>query len=281
MGLGTDFTNDAPLTAWRGGRYAQKPNGESSVHQRHPASTTVSAGTIAGSDPGVEGMGMTTWYDPTNGNAPITRIVTVDDDGNPTIQWIDKDGNDVSSNSANFTPATAQTDSEVEIMYATVTDVAAAEAGRVRELRELREVTEGVLAVSHTFVVDGSDATAFVASAETQLSAAPIQVQLPTENLDVTGAAAIALAAIPQFASYAEVYIDASADDTNIRWTQDASAPADDNGEQEGRGTTIILNGRESIDGFRALTIDGAGALDPALTASLTVSYFNIAPDED
>jgi len=108
--------------------------------------------------------------------------------------------------------------------------------------------------------------------------AKPAVVQLTSETLDVTGTTASSLASIPTHAAYAEIYIDASADDALIRWSADGSTPADDSGEQEATGKTIVLTNRAALLGFRALAMDAAGDLDDTLTASLSVTYYNTKP---
>lgn len=207
--------------------------------------------------------------------------------GARTVTYYQEDGVTPMTNSADFNASKEQVNNESEIVYATNTTDGDAEFGRVAEVRRTEVYRDGVLdAAATTYwnmnVQPPVDVTALVTAAPFQLAAAPVRKKFnPAEQLDVTGAAEVALAAIPTFATYAEIYIDASADDTNIRWTKDGTAPADDNGEQESTGTTIRLLDRDEIDGFRALTIDGSGNLDPALVASLTVDYWNVAPDED
>ena len=102
----------------------------------------------------------------------------------------------------------------------------------------------------------------------------PVLVQMPTENLAVTGSTPSSLTP-PAYAKYAEIFVE----DENIRWTQDGSAPADNNGEQERAGTTISLLDTTALAGFRALPMDNVGALDPTLTANLTVTYYNEKPE--
>lgn len=232
-------------------------------------------------DPGVEGMSTEEWFDPATGER-ITRVLTSDDDGNITIKYLDKEGNDVSTESSNFQAAAVQRDVEKSEIWGTITDDTNLEYSRARTMFATETFEDGVSqGTNYTFIADGSDANAFANDAGTTLALAPIQLQNGDENLDVTGATAIALGSIPAFATYAEIYIDASNDDTNIRWTQNGSVPADDNGEQEAKGSTIKLDTREAIEGFRALTIDPSGALDPALVASLTVVYYNVSPDQN
>ena len=102
----------------------------------------------------------------------------------------------------------------------------------------------------------------------------PVLVQMPTQRLAVSGPAPAQLSP-PPFAAYAEVFIE----DENIRWTADGATPADNRGEQERKGTTITLQSRQEIEGFRALAIDNVGALDPSLTARLTVVFYNGDPE--
>jgi len=181
-------------------------------------------------------------------------------------------------------PAPDQLDVERDVWYATNTTVGDAEYGRIIQLEKRNVFVNGVIDPAQTTFVDVNqtpefDATALVTVAPYTLNAQQIRVELTGEQIAVTGAAAAVLAAIPATATYAEIYIDAP--DSNIRWTKDGSAPADNNGEQELAGSTIRLLDRDEIDGFRALTIGGDGALDPALTANLTVNYWNIEPTED
>ena len=204
-----------------------------------------------------------------NGDVEVTDII------NGVIQM---------TQSPSFTTTAGQTDVETQILFATNTDSADAQFGRVVEVQRNDVYVDGVLDPARVQYFDMNqappvDLTATVTAAPFDLASAPIRVELAGENLAVTGAAEVALAAIPATATYAEVYIDAP--DANIRWTKDGSAPTDNNGEQETAGVTIRLLDRPEIDGFRALTIDALGALDPALTANLTVNYWNVAPDED
>lgn len=110
---------------------------------------------------------------------------------------------------------------------------------------------------------------------------APQLVRIASEALAVAADAAagvgVALAAIPAYADYAEIYVE----DENIRWVQDGSIPADNNGEQEMAGTTIKLFGRQAIEGFKAVVIDNTGAVtsDAAAISNLSVSYWNQNPE--
>lgn len=225
------------------------------------------------------------WCDPTNNNAIVYRRVTALDDGSTSITWHNPDGTPNMTDSSNFTPNKADVAVLADIIYATVTDPADAEFGRVRETTRYRTANDGVVDTTSSQYLNQDeppvDVTAIVSGAQYSRASAPVRVELTGEGLDITGAVELALAAIPTFATYAEIYIDASTDDTGIRWTKDGSVPADDNGEQEQKGSTIKMFDRDEIDGFRALTIDGSGTLDPALTASLTVNYWNVSPDED
>ena len=103
----------------------------------------------------------------------------------------------------------------------------------------------------------------------------PTLVRITKELTSLTGALPVSLTPHPH-ARYAEIYIE----DANIRWTQDGSIPSDNNGEQERAGTTVQLYGAPALAGFRALTIDSLGNMDPTLTANLTVTYYNRSPDQ-
>ena len=107
-----------------------------------------------------------------------------------------------------------------------------------------------------------------------QEDVAPVLVALPSENLAVTGSTPTQLTP-PTHAAYAEVFVE----DANVRYTTDASAPADNNGTQMRRGQTIRLKGSTILSDFRVLPIDNVGNLDPTQTANLTVSYANLDPE--
>lgn len=211
---------------------------------------------------------------------PIERVtVTLSDGTITTTDYIN--GVPQVTQSSNFSTEQG-IDVERETVYATNTATGDAQFGRVVELDRHMPFKNGVLQSADVKFWDMTvtppvDQTAIVTVAPFSLAAAPIRLGLAGETLAVTGAAGVALAAIPATATYAEIYIE----DANIRWTKDGSAPADNNGEQESTGGTIRLLDRAEIDGFLALTIDAQGALDPALTANMTVNYWNVAPDED
>lgn len=282
---------DAPLKTFMGGRFAQRPDGEAGLFVRHPKIGVGGAVSLTPpGDPGVEGITSTRWYDPNNNFAPIDRVVTTDDNGVFTVTWLDKDGNDVSSQSPGFTPEKENSETESRIMELTVIDPASADFGRVHQLREYDNIVDGVsTGLAYTYVGVPStiepDATIYATTAvtagTTQLNAAPIQLQLGDEQFEVTGAAEVSLPNIPTYATYASIRVDASADDAGVRYTTDGTAPTDDNSKQVNRGNDIILDGPDAIAGFRALAIGPNGEVDAAQNASLNVVYENIAPNED
>ncbi|WP_299933623.1 hypothetical protein [uncultured Pelagimonas sp.] len=210
----------------------------------------------------------------------IERVAVTLSDGTETItDYIN--GVPLMTLSSNFSPDTS-VDVERSTAYATNTTVGDAQYGRVVELDRHMPFKAGVLQENDIKFWDMTvtppvDQTAIVTVAPFTLAEAPIRLQLAGEALAITGAAGVALAAIPATATYAEIYIE----DANLRWTKDGSAPADNNGEQESTGGTIRLLDRAEIEGFLALTIDANGDLDAALTANVTVNYWNVAPDED
>ena len=175
-----------------------------------------------------------------------------------------------------FVASTASVDRKINKMFDTDTTT-----GEIIEFARITEITtnpDG--SASYGAPIDRTpDLTAAYTVAGTAAEE-PILVQLPTEALAIDGAShdttnGEALAAIPAHADYAEIFIE----DENIRWTQDGSAPADNNGEQEMAGTTIRLYGRPAIDGFRALVIDNVGDIATAGVSNLSVSYFNMNPE--
>lgn len=232
-------------------------------------------------DTKIEGLSSEPWIDTANNNAPITKVFFTDDDGNVTFKFIDQGGTEVTQ-SPSFQPAAIDRDVEQTLVYATNTDSASAEYGRVVAVERHDVFKDGALDPALTKFFDMNqtppvDVTAVVTAVPYELNPAPVRVELTGEPLAVTGAVSVGFAAIAASATYAEVYVE----DSNIRWTKDGSDPADNNGEQENMGATIRLLDRDEIEGFRALPIDMAGVLDGSLTANLTVNYWNIAPDED
>lgn len=175
-----------------------------------------------------------------------------------------------------FVPARATTERKVNRMFDTnMTDGQIIEFARVTSITT---ETDGTMTYGPALDKnpDLSAAYTIVGTAAEE----PQLVRLPTENLSVDGATqdvanGEALAAIPTYATYAEIYVE----DENVRWTQDGSAPAAGNGEQELAGTTIKLYGKQAIDGFRALVIDNVGAIAATGVAKLTVSYWNGNPE--
>ena len=180
------------------------------------------------------------------------------------------------SRSDSFTPARAQTERKVNRMYDTnMSD------GQIIEFARVTSVTtetDGSITFGPSLDKNpdlSADYTIVGTAAEE-----PQLVRLTTENLSVDGSTqdtdtGEALAAVPAYAAYAEIYIE----DENVRWTQDGSAPAAGNGEQELAGGTIKLFGKQAIDGFRALVIDNVGAIASTGVVKFTVSYFNMNPE--
>lgn len=180
------------------------------------------------------------------------------------------------SRSDSFIPARAETERKVNRMFDTnMTD------GQIIEFARVTSVTtetDGTMTYGPAL-----DKTPDLSAAYTIVGTAgeePELVRLPTENLAIDAASqdtanGEALAAVPTYAVYAEIYIEAE----NIRWTQDGSAPAVGNGEQELAGTTVKLFGKQAIDGFRALVIDNTGAITASGEAKLTVGYWNLNPE--
>ena len=117
------------------------------------------------------------------------------------------------------------------------------------------------------------DLTALYAPAGA-VDAVPLVVPLGGEAIAVSGATPAALTP-PAHAAYAEIYIE----DANVRWTQDGSAPADNNGEQERAGTTISLLDTTALAGFRARPMDNLGDIASAGTMVVSVAYFNTKPE--
>lgn len=175
--------------------------------------------------------------------------------------------------SPTFSPEQSGNQAKIETMFDT--DLT---TGLITEIKQVSPyaVASDMSVTFGTTVYRTADMTADYTPAGT-VSALPIRVALTPEALAVTGIAGVALAAVPANAAYAEVYVE----DANIRWTKDGSVPADNNGEQEAAGGTIILHDAAEIAGFMAVPIDGAGVIDGTLTANLTVNYWNIAPSSD
>lgn len=182
-------------------------------------------------------------------------------------------------------------DVETTNVNATIIDSGDANFGQVMPVERRTTSVTGVLDVDSIkffdmTVVPPLDVTVTVTNvAVWEISDLPIRVKFtPNENLAVTGATEVPLASIPTQATYAEIYIDVDSgagQEAGLRWVTDSGTPTDNNGIQENVGSTIKLLDRDEIDGFRALGIGEFGALDPLLTANLTIRYWNIAPDED
>lgn len=225
-------------------------------------------------------------FDLDTGFPVIQRTLTYED-GTFAVLYFQPDGVTLmTSTVTNFTATPAQTENDIVTMYATNTDDADASYGEVLELREITPFVDGVLDAANVAYWDYSatppvDVTATVTVAPYERALAPVRVDYPDdENLAVTGTVGVALAAIPAFATYAEVYVDAP--DAGISWTTDGTDPVDNNRTQQNAGTTIKLLDRSEIEGFRAVPMnDGTGVIDGALTANLKIRYTNIAPDED
>lgn len=214
------------------------------------------------------------------------------------VLYFEEDGVTPVTNSANFTTAKDQLENEQQYVHITNTGAGQAEYGRVSLVKQINLYRNGVLDPTattywNTAVIPNIDVTSNVAAlvaAGSQIDVAPVRKQLPeggvalpTQTQTITGAANVALADIPQFATYAEVYIEAGAGDGGLRWTKDGTAPTDGSAnEQEMTGTTIRLLDRDEIDNFRASVINlDTGDIDAALSATFKTVYWNVAPDED
>jgi hypothetical protein len=175
-----------------------------------------------------------------------------------------------------FVPARAVTERKVNRMYDTnMTD------GQIIEFARVTSVTtevDGTMtfgpALDKTPDLTAAYSIVGTAAEEPQL------VRNGVEALSIDGstqdtAAGAALASVPSYAAYCEIYIE----DENIRWVQDGTAPAAGNGEQEMAGTTVKLYGRDAILGFRALVIDNTGAIASTGVSKLSVTFWNMNPE--
>lgn len=125
-----------------------------------------------------------------------------------------------------------------------------------------------------------TDVTALVTGPNFITLQRPVPFQLGTLSLAVTGTTPFDLGTLNPWTNYAEVAINLDPNaPSGIRWTKDGQAPTATLGEQEAGGGTIKLFDRSELIGFRALSIDGTGALDPLLTTHLTVTFHNISPE--
>lgn len=108
-----------------------------------------------------------------------------------------------------------------------------------------------------------------------------IRMILGDEAFDIT--TDTALPNIPDFATYAEIYLEASDSVAPaVQWAKNASAPADGDANEEDKvGTTIRLYDRDEIEGFLASSANADGTINGTDVVKSRVVWWNIAPDED
>lgn len=177
--------------------------------------------------------------------------------------------------SPNFSASRSQIDVEKAMKVATNMTTGLIQEVEMRSVFRNGELDPADITFWDVNVVPPVDMTATVSAAPFELANEAKSVLLGTESLLVSGTTGNGFDSIPANAEYATVYIDAGETDAGIRWTVDGSAPTDGNGEQENMGSTIHLGSAAQLASFRAVPIDGAGEIDGALAANLTVTFWN------